>query len=59
MRANDNGPMLNAYPDSVGGTLKDMITFLKRPELKLSLIHISGNMWAACPGRENLIWEIP
>ena len=34
MRANDNGPMLNAYPDSVGGTLKDMITFLKRPELK-------------------------
>lgn len=34
MRANDNGPMMNAYPDSVGGTLKDMIAFLKKPELK-------------------------
>lgn len=26
-------PMLNAYPDSVGGTLTDIISFLKRPEL--------------------------
>ncbi len=30
----DNGPMLNAYPDSVGGTLGDIVTFLERPELK-------------------------
>ena len=22
----DNGPMLNAYPDSVGGTLDDIVT---------------------------------
>ncbi|WP_312494921.1 glycosidase [Anaerosporobacter sp.] len=27
-------PMLNAYPDSVGGTLTDIISFLKRPELE-------------------------
>ncbi|MDD2534380.1 MAG: glycosidase [Eubacteriales bacterium] len=27
------GPMLNAYPDSIGGTLKDMVTFLQKPEL--------------------------
>lgn len=26
--------MLNAYPDSIGGSLSDMITFLKKPELK-------------------------
>lgn len=30
----ENGPMLNAYPDSVGGTLSEIITFLKKPELK-------------------------
>lgn len=30
----DNGPMLNAYPDSVGGTLADIITFFKEPELR-------------------------
>lgn len=28
------GVMLNAYPDSMGGTLGDIVTFLKRPELK-------------------------
>jgi len=28
------GPMLNAYPDSLGGTLKDIVEFLKTPELK-------------------------
>ena len=28
----DNGPMLNAYPDSVGGTLKDIVNFLKKEE---------------------------
>ncbi|MBN2665022.1 MAG: hypothetical protein JXR67_00815 [Bacteroidales bacterium] len=28
------GPMLNAYPDSIGGTLGDIIKFLKRPELE-------------------------
>ena len=26
----DNGPMLNAYPDSIGGTLKDTVDFLKK-----------------------------
>ena len=30
----NNKPMLNAYPDSVGGTLSDIVSFLKRPELK-------------------------
>ena len=28
------GPMLNAYPDSIGGTLKDIADFLKDPKLK-------------------------
>ena len=28
------GPMLNAYPDSLGGTLKGCISFLKQPEMK-------------------------
>jgi len=30
----DNGPMLNAYPDSMGGTLGDIVTVLKKPELE-------------------------
>ena len=34
MNGNDNGPMLNAYPDSLGGTLVDITSFLGRPELK-------------------------
>lgn len=29
-----NAPMLNAYPDSMGGTLADIIEVLKRPELR-------------------------
>ena len=29
-----SGPMLNAYPDSIGGTLKDIVTFLEKLELK-------------------------
>lgn len=29
----DLGPMLNAYPDSMGGTLHDITAFLQRPEL--------------------------
>ena len=28
------GPMLNAYPDSIGGTLGDIIKFLQTPELE-------------------------
>lgn len=28
----DNGPMLNAYPDSIGGRLSDIVSFLKKPE---------------------------
>ena len=27
-------PMLNAYPDSLGGTLGDIVTLLRRNELK-------------------------
>jgi sucrose phosphorylase len=34
MKANLAGPMLNAYPDSIGGTLSDIVTFLERPELR-------------------------
>lgn len=28
----DAGPMLNVYPDSLGGTLGDVVAFLRRPE---------------------------
>jgi sucrose phosphorylase len=28
------GPMLNAYPDSIGGTLGDIVKFLQTPELQ-------------------------
>ncbi len=28
------GPMLNAYPDSIGGTLKEIVEFLENPQLK-------------------------
>jgi|WetSurSiteA1Bulk_404760.scaffolds.fasta_scaffold01876_4 sucrose phosphorylase len=28
------GPMLNAYPDSIGGTLEGLVKFLKTPEIK-------------------------
>ncbi|MCC6495910.1 MAG: sucrose phosphorylase [Propionibacteriaceae bacterium] len=28
------GPMLNVYPDSIGGTLADLVAFVRRPELK-------------------------
>ena len=28
------GPMLNAYPDSIGGTLADIVKFLQTPDLK-------------------------
>ena len=34
MKMVKNGPMLNAYPDSLGGTLGDIVEFLERPELK-------------------------
>ena len=30
----DNGPMLNAYPDSMGGTMKDIVNVLSREEFK-------------------------
>lgn len=30
----DFGPMMNAYPDSIGGTLGNMVEFLSKPELK-------------------------
>lgn len=30
----NSGPMLNAYPDSIGGTVGDIVNFLQRPELK-------------------------
>lgn len=33
-KAVDNGPMLNAYPDSFGGTLEEIVAFLKQSELK-------------------------
>ncbi len=31
---NNSGPMLNAYPDSMGGTLKDIVALLQTPEFK-------------------------
>ena len=31
---NDDGPMLNAYPDSMGHRLEDIIKVLKKPEFK-------------------------
>ncbi len=30
----DNGPMLNAYPDSMGGTMKDIVEVLSKEEFK-------------------------
>ena len=30
------GPMLNAYPDSMGGTLDDIAAFLQKPEMKVA-----------------------
>lgn len=30
----DNGPMLNAYPDSMGGTLTDIVSLLQKPEFQ-------------------------
>jgi len=30
----DNGPMLNAYPDSIGENLGDMLAFLEEPEVE-------------------------
>ena len=30
--SSDNGPMLNAYPDSMGGTLGDIVSLLKKEE---------------------------
>ncbi|MCR5670353.1 MAG: glycosidase [Butyrivibrio sp.] len=30
----DNGPMLNAYPDSMGGTMKDIVSVLSKAEFK-------------------------
>jgi hypothetical protein len=29
-----SGPMLNMYPDSIGGSVSDLVALLKRPELK-------------------------
>ena len=34
MNKNNNGPMLNAYPDSLGGNLGDIANFLSKIELK-------------------------
>lgn len=34
MNGKNNGPMLNAYLDSLGGMLTDIVSFLSRPELK-------------------------
>ncbi|WP_455034973.1 glycosidase [Lachnoanaerobaculum gingivalis] len=34
MKRNNNGPMLNAYPDSLGGNLGDIANFLSKKELK-------------------------
>lgn len=31
---NDNGPMLNAYPDSMGSNMEGLLTVLQKPELK-------------------------
>lgn len=31
---NSFGPMLNCYPDSMGGTLSDIVSILERPEIK-------------------------
>jgi sucrose phosphorylase suc13P len=34
VKKNNNGPMLNAYPDSLGGSLSDIVNFLGKKELK-------------------------
>ena len=42
--ANQNamGAMLNAYPDSVGGTLGDIVSVLQRPE-PVSYTHLRAH----------------
>lgn len=34
---NNNGPMFNAYPDSIGENLSDVVSFLKQPDMKGTL----------------------
>lgn len=44
---NNNGPMFNAYPDSIGENLSDVVSFLKQPEMKdaLSSFYILPSMF--------------
>ena len=47
MKKNNNGPMLNAYPDSLGGSLSDIVNFLGKKELKdvFSSFYILPNLF--------------
>lgn len=47
MNKNNNGPMLNAYPDSLGGNLSDIANFLSKNELKdvFSLFYILPSLF--------------
>ena len=45
-----SGAMLNAYPDSIGGTLQKIIGLLQRPEMMHSGISTS------CPAYLIQIW---
>ena len=44
MKHFSNGPMLNAYPDSIGGKLADIVQFLQRDELK----DVFSSFYKAC-----------
>ena len=37
MKQANASPMLNAYPDSIGGKLGDIVEFLQRPEMGWSV----------------------
>ena len=39
----DNGAMLNAYPDSIGGTLGDVVSFLKEEKMALLVEYLLLN----------------
>lgn len=51
--ANNIGPMLNAYPDSIGGTLHDIVDLLQDPSwqelllLSTSFQVFSTRIWIA------------
>ena len=49
----DISPMLNAYPDSMGGTLHDIVQLLARPEFE----NVFGSFYIL-PACSTPIWTV-